>query len=236
MMAEQNARFILKELYPSSGLLYHTYQQGSHRIEGFLEDYALFIQALISLFEVTGNKDWLLQADQLTKTTIKEFKHEESEFFCFSKAGITKLAHRTIEVYDQVIPSANSVMANNLLRLAHLLKITNYRQLSQNMLSRLSENMVSHPLTYANWLNLALSLTDSLIEITIAGPDALARCREMQSRYIPNALFCAGNDPQLPLLKDRTSKEKTRIFICQNNTCLPPTESIGEALTFIRQL
>ena len=236
MMAEQNARFILKELHPSPGLLYHTYQQGSRRIEGFLEDYALFIQALISMFEITGNKDWLLQADQLTKTTIKEFKHEESVFFCFSKAGITKLAHRTIEVYDQVIPSSNSVMANNLLRLAHLLGITDYRQLAQSMLSRLTENMVSHPPAYANWFNLALSLANPLIEITITGPDALARCREMQSKYIPNALFCAGNDPNLPLLKDRTSKEKTRIFICRNNTCLPPTENINEALTFIRQL
>ncbi len=44
-------------------------------------------------------------------------------------------------------------------------------------------------------------------------------------------LFQGSTKPSdLPLLKDRYSKDKTSIYVCQNKTCLRPVETVWEAL------
>jgi uncharacterized protein YyaL (SSP411 family) len=58
VMAEHNARFI--ETHLRDGVrLFRTCKNGRASISGFLEDYALVIQAYISLYEVSFKKKWL---------------------------------------------------------------------------------------------------------------------------------------------------------------------------------
>ena len=232
-LAEQNARFISGKLATKEGALRHSYKNGISKIDGFLEDYALFIQALIALFEVTGIEAYLHEANELTETAFEQFFDAEKNIFYFSPAGKTDLINRSIEVYDQVVPSSNSVMGANLFKLGHLLEKNNYLRVAKTMLEKVGENVVQYPSGHANWLNLALNFAGSQFEVVLAGPDAGHISRELQRHYLPHCLFVPGETESLPLLKGRLKKDKTLIYVCQNNRCLLPVEKPEDALQLI---
>ncbi|WP_372772926.1 thioredoxin domain-containing protein [Mangrovibacterium sp.] len=232
-LAENTMEFLTKNLQPEPGILLHSYKNGIARIDGFLEDYALVIQALIDLFELTGKPNYLTQADGLCTTCFREFYNEKRTIFHFSRDSQKDLISRSIEVQDNVIPASNSVMANNLNRLGHLLDKRHYQITAKAMMMVVSESLLHYPSGHANWLNLALSLSAHQYEIAIAGSDALKLALELQLHYLPNCMFCPGKEETLPLLHNRITAGKTRIFVCENSSCKLPVDSVQEALKLI---
>ena len=65
--------------------LYHTVQQGTPKVEAFLEDYAFLIQAANALYRTTLNTQYLDDTEQWTQTNLKKFKEKESTFLTFSQ-------------------------------------------------------------------------------------------------------------------------------------------------------
>lgn len=230
-LAEENLRFLKEKQLDPDGSLRHSYKNGISKIDGFLEDYALLIQALIDLFETTGKLNYLEEAQQLTDKTFRDFFDPEKDFFYFSPITQTDLIDRSIEVHDNVIPASNSVMANNLFRLGHVAGQTNYLKIAETMLSKLVEDFQNYPSGYSNWLQLGLNFTGNQFEVAVTGEKALSKLHEIQKHYLPNALFCAGTGASdLPLLKGRLAVGKTLIYICQNQTCQLPVEAVSDAL------
>lgn len=230
-LAEENLRFLKEKQLDPDGSLRHSYKNGISKINGFLEDYALLIQALMDLFETTGKLNYLEDAQQLTDKTFRDFFDRDKDFFYFSPITQTDLIDRSIEVHDNVIPASNSIMANNLFRLGHLAGQTNYLKIAETMLSKLVEDFQNYPSGYSNWLQLGLNFTGNQFEVAVTGEKAIAKLHEIQRHYLPNALFCAGTGASdLPLLKDRLAVGKTLIYICQNQTCQLPVEAVSDAL------
>ncbi|MGV8094609.1 MAG: thioredoxin domain-containing protein [Mangrovibacterium sp.] len=232
-LAIQNADFILQNLLGGNGILRHSWKNGTCKPEGFLEDSALFIQALIALFEVTGTESYLHQAGELTKTAFNLFFDTSRSMFFFSPAGQGSLISRSMEVYDNVIPSSNSVMANNLVKLGYLLDKPEYLDVAVKMLEKMGDNVLEYPSGHSNWLNLALSLSEEQYEIAIGGPKAVELGKKLQSNYLPNCIFCPGETESLPLLKNRIKNDETLIYICKGHTCLLPVKTDEEALKLI---
>jgi len=232
-LARRNAAFILKNLLGSDGILRHSWKNGNCKAEGFLEDSALFIQALIALFEATGSESYLDQAHQLAQSAFNQFFDPSENMFFFSPAGQGNLISRSMEVYDNVIPSSNSVMANNLVRLGHLLDQSEYLDIAGKMLKKMGDNILEYPSGHSNWLNLALNLSEKQYEIAIGGPQAIELAKALQSNYLPNCIFCAGKTESLPLLKNRVKDNETRIYVCKGQTCLLPVKTAEEAMKIV---
>jgi uncharacterized protein YyaL (SSP411 family) len=235
-LALSNAHFLKEKMIDDSGEVFHSYKNDEAKISGFLEDYAFAIEAFAALFEVTGETSWLKLAKQLTERSIAQFYDRRNMFFYFTSDKQTELITRTIEVYDNVIPSSNSVMARNLLRLSHLLERSDYKNIAQNMLERMTGNISEYPSGYSNWAQLFLDFVGNHLEIVVVGENAKNTVAELQKLYLPNVIFCASTIPgELPLLKDRYVSGKTLIYICQDNTCQLPVETVEEALELIRK-
>ncbi len=233
-LALSNASF-LRERMISGSQVWHSYKNKTAKIPGFLEDYAFVIEAFTNLFEVTGEKSWLDLADQLTAACMEKFFDQEKQIFWFTSNGQTDLISRTAEVYDNVIPSSNSVMGKNLFKLGHLLERLDYLEIAENMAGKIVGRSADYPSGYSNWLQLLMDLHDEHFEIAIAGENAPGMLKEIQRFYLPNVIFCAGKSEQnLPLLKNRLVKGKTLIYICQNNTCQLPVENVESALSLIK--
>lgn len=233
--ALSNANFLKDKLMGHNGHLFHSYKNNNARIPGFLEDYAFTIEAFISVFEATGEKEWLERAGQLTEIAIQEFYDEQKVVFYFTGHSQTDLITRTIEIHDNVIPASNSVMAKNLFRLAYLLDKQEYLSISQKMLELVLGNIESYPSGFSNWSQLMLNLYESHYEIAIVGENALTLLKELQKQYLPQVIFCAGTTENgLPLLKGRLVAGKTLIYICRNKSCMLPVETVEEALALIK--
>lgn len=233
LLAEQNAGFVLDNMLDQAGLLHHSWKDGILKPESFLEDHAFFIQALTGLFGLTGKEAYLRQAESLTEATFQFFFEPSSGMFYFSPSTQDNLISRNMEVYDNVIPSSNSVMANNLYRLGHLLGRQDYLRVAHAMLETMGENALEYPSGHANWLNLAMNLSDEQCEVVITGPEAARFSEVLQACYLPDCLFCFGNNESLPLLKQRVVKDQTLIYVCRDQACLLPVKTTEEALMLL---
>jgi uncharacterized protein YyaL (SSP411 family) len=233
-LALANATFLKEKMISADGEVFHSYKNSQAKISGFLEDNSFMIEAYLALFEVTGETSWIELAQQLTERSIAQFYDQQNMFFYFTSDKQTELITRTIEVYDNVIPSSNSVMARNLLRLSYLLDRPDYKKIAEDMLERMTGNITEYPSGYSNWAQLLMDFTRTQREVVIIGEKAIDHLKNLQKHYLPDVIFCASTTASdLSLLKDRYVSGKTLIYICQDNTCQLPVETIEDALRLL---
>jgi uncharacterized protein YyaL (SSP411 family) len=116
--ATRAAAFIERELYDAErGVLFRSWRGGRSTVEGFAEDYALMIQALLDLYEASFEIRWLRWAERLQTAMDKRFWDAERGGYFNSQAGDPHIVLRLKEDYDGAEPAASSVAAMNLLRL-----------------------------------------------------------------------------------------------------------------------
>lgn len=234
-LAIKNAGFIRNNQLSDKGKLYHSWKVGKSSINGFLEDYALVIQAYISLFEVTGDREWLNLADKLTAYSFDHFYNENSGMFYFSENDTNSVISNHFQKEDNVIPAANSVMANNLHRLYLLYGRPELLTNVTKMLQHITPHFSKYPMAYANWGVLMLKLTEPYFEVAICGLNSNILVKEMQLAYHPNILWgFTQSASDLPLLKDRFVLGDDLIYVCREGVCQLPVQSAKEALDLIR--
>ncbi len=232
--ANSCAEFILENMIKSDGGLYHSHKDGTSKINGYLEDYSAVIQAFLNLYENTLNEKWLNTADDLMKYTYDNFYNTETNMFFFTSKLDDKLISRTVEFRDNVIPSSNSIMANNLFKLSHYYDSSKYLNTSLSMVKNISDQIEVYPNGFSNWMNLILNLNKNFYEIAIVGDNAIEKINELNKNYLPNKIVVGSfGDNSLPLLKNRYIEGETMIYVCVKKACKMPVKTIKEALKLI---
>jgi uncharacterized protein YyaL (SSP411 family) len=231
----KTATFIQTKLTKKGGALWHTYSPGEAKIDAFLDDYAAVIDAWIRLYQVTGNEDWLNEAEKLAQHVIKHFDAGENALFYFAPAEANLLS-RTIELSDNVIPASNSVMANNLETLGVYFGNASFRERAKKMAMQIKENMYSYGEGYSNWGMLMLNWVYPSYEVAISGKVAAKVFDDFNAVYYPNLYYSwSTKESTLPLQENRYSKKETLIYICQGNVCQLPTNNIEKAWTLLKK-
>ncbi len=229
--AIKNAKFIKENQINEDGSLSHNYKNGKSTIEGFSEDYAHTISAYIELYQVTLDESWLNLANNLMEYSITHFVDKESRMFYFTPDTETNLITRKIEVIDNVIPSSNSVLAENLFKLSHYYSNNEYAAMSKQMLSNMNDQFKSSPSAYSNWLSLYLNYSNPYYEVAISGENALDKINEVNHYYLPNILIAGSvSESNLPIMESRFIEDDTYIYVCVNGACKLPVESTRAAV------
>ena len=233
-VASSSAEFILKNMKKSDGGLYHSHKDGKSKINGYLEDYATTIQAFLNLYENTLDEKWLNTSNDLIKYTYKNFFNAETNMFYFTSTLDDKLISRTVEFRDNVIPSSNSIMANNLFKLSHYFDNNIYLSSSQQMVNNIKDQIALYPSGFSNWMNLILNINKNFYEIAIVGNTAIEKIKELNENYLPNKIIIGSLESNpLPLLKNRFVEGETYIYVCVNKACKMPVKTVKEALKLI---
>lgn len=230
-LAMATVNFLKKDLF-SDGKLFRSYNKGQGNIEAYLEDYALYIQSLIKMFEVTFDEGYLAEAKKLTDQVVKDFFDENEQMFFYTSSKSEALIARKKEVFDNVIPSSNSVMATNLYLLSLYFDENRYHQMAENMVRRVSEQLSKEPVYLSNWCNLYLMMSKPTAEVVIIGDQYEKYRQELEQHYLPNRVIMGGKtEGMLPLMQNRPAKGgKTTVYICYNKACKLPVNSVEEAL------
>ena len=120
--ATRAAIFIRHRLYrEADGILLRSYREGPAPVEGFADDYAFLIQGLLDLYETGFDPAHLAWAEQLqTKQDELFYDAEHGGYFSTSERDRSVLL-RLKEDHDGAEPSASSVSALNLARLAAMI-------------------------------------------------------------------------------------------------------------------
>ncbi|NWJ49787.1 MAG: thioredoxin domain-containing protein [Bacteroidetes bacterium] len=231
-VAERNARFLLTYMSDDHDRLFHSWRNGTARINGFLEDYAFAIDAFISLYQATFNLAYLNQAMRWTQVVIDHFYNEDQGIFYFTSDEDEPLVARRFELHDGVTPSPNSVMARSLVRLAVYFEKGKYRENAQRALDVLGDLPLQHPSSFANWAVLRLDLMKGPSSVVFNLVDGLEQRKRIGTSFLPFVAL-AGNHLDLPLTSYYREVTKTGVFICSDRQCYPPVQSPKEILLLL---
>jgi hypothetical protein len=232
--AVKNGEFVVKNLLQKDGQLLRNYKNNKGYINGYLEDYSAVISGFIALHEITLDDKWLKYSKKITDYVYNHFYNEETKMFYFTSDLDEKLLSRTVNFRDNVIPSTNSMMANNLFLLSHYFDNEYYLETAKSMLNNISPEFDLYPDGFSNWLDLMLKLSDSFYEVALVGEDALIKASEINKNFKPNKLIIGSlTESDLPLLKNRYVNGDTFIYVCVKKACRLPVKTSEEALGFI---
>jgi uncharacterized protein YyaL (SSP411 family) len=233
------ANFILNNLYDKKKkVLMHRYRDGEAKVEGNLDDYAFFTQALIDLYETTFEIKYLELAVELNNLAVKYFYDNEEGGFWDTSGKDKSILIRTKEDYDSAEPTGNSIAIMNLLRLS---QFTDNKELYKKAIESLKlfdEKMKTHPYAMPQMLCALDFALQKPKQIIIAGKrddaNMLALIEEVYNHYLPNKILIQaepGKENKLiPFLSEiiPASLEKSQAFVCENYTCQLPVSEVEE--------
>lgn len=229
--ALKNIKFIQQSLMEGN-TINRSFKGKKSSTEGFLEDYAFVIQALIKLYEADFNEAWINQAKELTEYVLENFYDKKESYFFFTSAQAEKLITRKKEIFDNVIPSSNGVMVQNLHHLGTLLDRDDWKNLASSMTDELSHLIYSEPNFMSNWGIVLAELKTGMAELAFVGKDAIPLKNEYKKHYRPfSILMGTEKKSKLPLLQDKVTRDDTTmIYVCYDKTCKQPVTHVQDAL------
>jgi uncharacterized protein len=246
--ARATARFVLESMSPG-GRLAHSHQEGAAKGEGFLDDYAFFIAGLVDLFEATGEASWLERALELAGVVQDEFADRERGGYFMTGARHEELIAREKPAQDGAIPSGNSVMLMNLLRLHALTERKGYLEQAEAALRAFGATLSSAPVAFAEMLLGLDFLLDTPRQIVIVAPRgrrqaARGLLEQLRASFLPNrvlALVCEGEELEraaklVPLLREKKAEGELAVaYLCEGRTCRRPTSDPEEFGRLLRE-
>ncbi|HEX8706899.1 MAG TPA: thioredoxin domain-containing protein [Pyrinomonadaceae bacterium] len=237
-VAERNAQFVLDNLRRDR-LLLRTYKDGQAKLNGYLEDYAFFVDGLLALYQTTGSLRWLEEAQTLAARMIEEFWDEDEGGFFFTGKSHEELIVRSKDYFDNATPSGNSVATEVLLYLAVLTGNEDYSRRATTVFRLLREPLERYGAAFGRLLCALDFHLSSPREIAVIGesdsPETRALLREIWSRYLPNKIVVQAPEGDaraaeaVPLLRERPMlKGRSTAYVCENYTCRSPVTSPAE--------
>lgn len=211
----------------------------SAKIVAVLDDLAIYAEALIYLFECTGNPTFLERSKGIIDQVISSFSDEEEVFFYYSSSSQKDVIVRKKEIYDGATPSGNAVMARVLLRMSIYLDKPEWKQRSLKMLDALHEMAKKYPTSFGLWADLMQELAVGTNEIVVLGEDAQQSVREVLSSFIPYRAIWGSDieNQEVALLKGKVLRpNETRFYLCRDYTCQSPVFSVKSLNEMIKKV
>jgi hypothetical protein len=237
--ARRAAEFVIGNLYDAaSGKLLRRYRQGDAAIPGFLDDYAMFTQGLLDLYEAQFDRRHLELAVRLTEKQTELFEDAVSGAFFGTAADDLRLVLRVKDDYDGAEPSGNSVAVMNLLRLARMTNRDDFRVSAERTLAAFASRLALAPMAIPQMLTACEFLLGEPREIVLAGrrdsPEMRALLRELHTRFVPNRVVLLVDSAEtqqalaraIPSVASMNPVEgRASAYVCRNYTCqLPVSE------------
>ncbi|HBG07409.1 MAG TPA: thioredoxin domain-containing protein [Geobacter sp.] len=244
--ARSTANFLLEKM-TAGGWLAHSHQEGEAKGAAFLDDYAFFIAGLIDLFEVTGEAWWLERSLKLAAVAEGEFADRAAGGYFMTGSRHEELIAREKPAYDGVVPSGNSVMIMNLLRLNALTEEPGYLEQAQRALHAFAPQLSSAPTALCEMLLALDFLQDTAKQVVIVAPRGEREAAQgllvkLRRVFLPNrtlVVVCEGAELDraselVPLLRGKKAQgDRAVAYLCENRSCRLPTSDPEE---FGRQL
>lgn len=224
--ARQAAAFILSELRPAGRLL-RSYKDGPSTIPAFLEDYAFFIEALVTLYETEFDETYLRTAQELANEMVRRFWDDVHGAFFDTPRDMEDLPMRPRNFFDNPIPSGNSAASSALLRLEGLTGDGTYSSWAVPAFRIMRDNLPRVPLGFSYLLGALDFYLAGAKQIAIVGDPREEATRRLvdvtYGLYLPNKVVAVGEGDSVPLLAGRTSMDgKPTAYVCERFACKVP--------------
>ena len=217
LQAAQNAENFIEQNLCDGLQLFTSWRDGKRSEKSFLDDYAFYIASRIELYNSTLDKAYLEKAERFCDEVARQFADAQNGGFFLCEANHTELFMNPKETYDGAIPSGNSVMAYNFVRLYQLTDEEKYCDLAEKQLAYLSAQAQEYPAGHSMFLIAKLLHENPPDHIVIAVKhDSDLQEIQIQLPFLAN-VSVVRDSMEYPL-----KNNKVTYYVCKNHACLPP--------------
>jgi len=224
-----NAEFLCANLRDADGRWLRTWQSDAPtarraRHPGFAADHAALVDAFVRLAEASGQARWISEARAAADALLDRFWDAEAGGVFTTPHDGEALVARPKDLTDSATPSANSLAAVGLLRLARVTGVARYAEAAEAIVALLGHVATEMPNGFGHLLAAVDLLHHEPVEIVVSGerPDLVA---EAQRRWLPRAVVVWGEPFDTPLWESRRPADATptdRAYVCRGNVCDAP--------------
>ncbi len=233
-VARRNADFIRTGLRLPDGTLRHVWGEGGAKVEGLLEDHALYGLGLVALFQAGGDLAHLEWARELWNTVRRDFWNEDAGVFMASGGRAEPLLTRQAPGFDSAVLSDNAAAALLALWMDRYFAEPGAEGLARRTVQSFQADMLAASGGFGGLWQAAAFLAAPHSEVAIVGtPDERRPLEEVAAGvFLPfTALAFTGEGGDLPVLQDRPGGGMG--YVCRDRACGLPTR---DAAQFRRQL
>jgi uncharacterized protein YyaL (SSP411 family) len=234
--AEKNAEFLIDNMRGMNGRWYRTWHAAGNppaRNDALAADHAALVDGFTRLAEATGRARWIEEA-RATADTMLDWFFDPSDGGLYTNAEDGEhLIVRLKDVADNSVPSANSLGATALYRLAALTGELRYANHADRILHLLAAQLGDTVGPYSNAL-LATDLSRrGTTEIVIVGGvdedgvehDMSEFVRIAKSVWRPDSVLAWGEPYESPLWESRRAGYA---YVCRDHECSAPASTLDE--------
>jgi uncharacterized protein YyaL (SSP411 family) len=230
--AQRAADFLLTQMRSPNGRLFRTAAVGSPpKLNGYLEDYAFLIDALVELYQADFDPRWLRAAVELAGVIVTQFWDAVGGGFFFTGVDHEELITRSKDTHDGSTPSGNAMAAMALLRLGHLTGRKESIEKGRQSLQAYRGAMADSPMSMGQMLCALDYFLGPDREMVVIGrrgePETEQVLKSIRGGFRPNAFtvfhdLALGTAPAelLPMLEGRAIQgDRVTTYVCENQTC-----------------
>jgi uncharacterized protein YyaL (SSP411 family) len=214
------------------------FRDGESAIEGFLDDYAFFGNALLDLYGASFDAYYFELAIQIAGRMIELFEDHEAGGFFSTREGDPSLVLRLKEDYDGAEPSGNSLAVQLLVRLSHATGRSDFHASADRALKYFAAKIASQGVTMPRMVAAQMMWMAPPRQIVLAGPrehpDMQAMLRIIHKKFLPDTMvFLLDTDQNRESLQNHASSllsmhpidGKPSAYVCEHFACqLPVTD------------
>jgi uncharacterized protein YyaL (SSP411 family) len=232
--------FIESKLASNDGRLRRTFKDGQSKLNGYVEDYAFYVNGLLDLFAASSREEYLSKSVKYTDFMLEHFWDEKEGNLFFTSDDHEQLISRTKNFYDLAIPSGNSMAASNLLRLYHYSQKKVYLDNAVRIMKAGSRSAAENPFGFGQMLNSIYLYVKRPVEVTVIFTDSSDGTLDNSSlavwlnkQYLPNGILGTVHISELeklqnyPFFKGRQPQDaRETAYVCKNYSCSLPIYAV----------
>jgi uncharacterized protein YyaL (SSP411 family) len=195
---------------------------------GVLDDYGSLAEGLVTLYEVTGDSEWLAFAGILLDVALQHFSDEDGGFFDTADDA-PALVLRPKDPSDNAEPSGWFAVAQACISYSAITGVMDYRERAERALSVVSTLGPRAPRAAGWGLAAATAILAGPLEIAVVGDDRGVMHRTALMSTSPGRVVATGDADEVPLLRDRRAVNgRATAYVCRGFVCQRPTTDLAE--------
>ena len=237
--AGEAARFLREEMRGPDGRLLHRWRAGDADVAALADDYAFLVWGLLELYAATREPAWLCEALRLQQEMEERCGDPERGGWFLAPGDAGDLPVRPREMHDGALPSAYSVAAWNLLRLARLTGRTELEDRALAAERAAGARLASAPESLVMLLVAADFRLGRGHEVVLAGGDGTDEMAEMERvlrrTFLPRTVSirrpegAAAEILELaPYARDMAAADGPAAYVCTDFACRAPVRTADE--------
>jgi len=218
------ADFIRNNLW-REGRLHASYANGAARLNGYLDDYAFLLDALLELMQAHYRTEDMEWAKEIAEALLARFEDGEAGGFHFTSHDHEALILRSRTAADQATPAGAGVAAMSLARLGRILDEPRYERAADRTLAYHGAELGAMPVAFTSLLAVLAEMRQDPGLLVVRGPEAELPAWKALAARKPLAMlmfFLPDTLSRLPASLDKPASGKPAAWLCRAGTCLPP--------------